>query len=87
MFNALDQFKGGNLGCKLIGNLFISLFLLVRRKELFSKLCVHLWLAEQCGVPESELIQWDFHAMEEELRERTVKKAEEHTQVATFACK
>ena len=37
------------------------------------------------AVPENELIERDFHAMEEELTERTDKKAEQHTQVASFA--
>ena len=37
------------------------------------------------AVPESELIVRDCAAMEEEVQQRTDQKAEQHTQVATFA--
>ena len=39
------------------------------------------------GMLESELIRRDCDALEEELQERMVKKAQEHTQVVTFAFK
>ena len=44
-------------------------------------------LSDDAGIPETEMIERDHSALEGHLEQRTLQKAQEHTEVMTFPLK